>query len=66
MGLLQLLVSILMIGVLLWAANHLLTGYCQPWVLDLANRLAVVGVVLLIVFWALALLGIDLPVQLRW
>lgn len=63
MGVLQLIAILILIGVALWAVNYLLKSYCEPWILALVNKIAVVGVVLLIVLWLLSMLGIIGPIQ---
>ena len=58
MAVIQLLVTLLVIGFLLWAVNYLFKDYVEPWVLALVNKIAVVAVVLFVLFWVLSLFGL--------
>lgn len=61
MSVIQLIVVLIVIGVLLWAMNYILSSYIESWVLALINKVAVVGVVLYLVFWLLAFVGLYTP-----
>ena len=57
MGIVQLIVLLLLIGFILWAANYLFGKYIQAEILELVNKLALVVVVLVVLFWVLAFFG---------
>jgi hypothetical protein len=52
------IVALVVIGVLLWAINRLLSPYMQPDILKLLNIAVVVIVVLCLVFWILNAFGL--------
>jgi hypothetical protein len=55
---LGLIVALVVIGVLLWAINKLLSPYMQPQILQLLNIAVVVIVVICVVFWILGAFGL--------
>lgn len=57
MGIIQLLILLLLIGFILWAANYLFGEYIQAEILKLVNKLALVLVVLVVLLWVLAFFG---------
>ncbi len=58
MPILQLIVYLILIGVLSWAANFLLAEYIKPEILALINKLVIVLIVLLILFFVLNMFGL--------
>jgi len=57
MPFIQLIVWLIVLGVVVWAMNYLLAGFIEPWILALINKLVVVLVVVMILYFALSLLG---------
>ncbi len=51
MPFIQLIVYLIILGVIVWAMNYLLAGYIEPWILALINKLVVVLVVIMILFF---------------
>jgi hypothetical protein len=63
MGVIQLVVVLVCVGVLLWALNTIFGSFMDPWVLALVNKVALVAVVLFVLFWALGMVGLVPPVN---
>jgi hypothetical protein len=57
MRIIQLIVMIIFIGVLMWAVHYLGGGFIEPIFLTIADRVAVVGVVILVAWCVLSLFG---------
>lgn len=54
----QLIVWLIIIGVLSWAANSLLAEYMKPEILALINKLVIVLIVLMVLLFVLSLFGL--------
>jgi hypothetical protein len=58
MAVIQLIIVLAIIGVVLWALKYLTAGFIEPWIMNIITKVAVVGVVFLILFWLLGMAGI--------
>lgn len=61
MSLVSLVVVIIVIGVLVWAMNTVLSPYIDGKFLQLANVVIFVAVVLYVLFFLLGLVGVEMP-----
>jgi hypothetical protein len=59
----QIIVLLIVLGVAVWALNYLLAGYMEPWILALVNKLIVVLVVIMLLYFVLSLFGIAPPMH---
>ncbi len=59
----ELIVGLLVLGVAVWALNYLLKDYVEGWILAIVNKLVVVLVVVMILYFVLAIFGLVSPPQ---
>ena len=57
MPFIQLIVWLIILALIVWAMNYLLAPYMEGWILALINKLVVVLVVLILLWFVLGLLG---------
>lgn len=57
MPFIQLIVWLIILAVIVWAMNYLFADYMEPWIRALINKLVVVLVVIMLVYFVLGLLG---------
>jgi predicted Co/Zn/Cd cation transporter (cation efflux family) len=57
MPILQLIAWLIILGVGLWAMNFLLAPYMEPWILALINKIVIVLVVIMLLWFVLELFG---------
>lgn len=55
-----LVILLIVIGVALWAVNYVLALYIKAEILDLLNKVVIVGTVIYVVIWIVRLLRTEL------
>jgi len=66
MGIVPLLLGLLLIALIVWGIKYLFGKYIEPPIMEMIVKVAVVAMVLMVLFWLLALAGVVPVDKLRW